>query len=116
VLMMFALMLWFAPQMTLVLLFLAPGVLVPLLIIIRKQRAIVRNSITIEAGSITHINQSILGIKTIQSFGMEELEMKNMGEIEDRRVKLAFKSTKLAGSSWHSNPRNSPVCRPRCWK
>ena len=97
VLMMFALMLWYAPQMTLVLLFFTPGVLVPMLVIIRKQRTIVRNSITIEAGSLSHINQSILGIKTIQSFGMEEREMQNMGKIEDRRVKLAFKSVKLAG-------------------
>jgi len=96
-LMMIALMLWFAPQMTFILLFLAPGILVPLTIITRKRRVLVRNSFGADAGSITHINQSIHGIKTIQSFGTEAMEAKNMDTIEDTRVRVAFKSAQLSG-------------------
>ena len=91
------LMLWFAPQMTLILLFLGPAILVPLLVIIRKQRILVRTSFGAEGQSLSHINQSILGVKTIQSFGTEEIESKNMDTIEDTRIKVSFKFTKLTG-------------------
>jgi ABC-type multidrug transport system fused ATPase/permease subunit len=94
---MLGVMLWCAPQMMLVLLFLAPGVLIPLVIIIRKLRAVVHISIAADAKSLSHINQSILGVKTIQSFGTEEKESKNMGAIEDTRIRAAFKSIKLTG-------------------
>ena len=94
---MIGLMLLFAPQMTLILLFLGPAILVPLLVIIRKQRILVRTSFGVEGQSITHINQSILGVKTIQSFGMEEVESKNMDTIEDGRIKVSFKFTRLTG-------------------
>ena len=96
-LMMFGLMLWFAPQMTLILLVLAPAVLIPLTIIIRKQRVLVHAGIKIDGGSISHLNQSILGIKTIQSFNAEEMESKTMDAIEDTRVRLSLKSVRLAG-------------------
>ena len=94
---MIALMLWYAPQMTLILLFLGPAILVPLLVIIRKQRILVRTSFGAEGQSLSHINQSILGVKTIQSFGTEEIESKNMDTIEDTRIKVSFKFTKLTG-------------------
>ena len=96
-LMMIGLMLWFAPQMTGILVFLAPGILVPLVVITRKRRLLVRKSFGAEAGSITHINQSIHGIKTIQAFGTEATEAKNMDTIEDTRIRVAFKSTQLSG-------------------
>jgi len=89
---MFALMLWFAPQMTLLLLFLGPAVIGPLIYIIRKQRALVHKSIAIEGGALTHINQSILGVKTIQSFVMENKESENMDTIEDDRIKVSIGS------------------------
>ena len=92
---MIGLMLYYAPQMTLVLTFLAPAIIIPLLVIIRKQRVLVRTSFGVEGQSITHINQSILGIKTIQAFGTEETESKNMDTIEDGRVKVSFKFTRL---------------------
>jgi subfamily B ATP-binding cassette protein MsbA len=95
--MMIGLMFWFAPQMTFVLLFLAPAILVPLIIIMRKQRIIVRRHFSVHAKSISHINQSILGIRTIQSFVMEEPEQKKMGEIEDARIKAVYKTTQLIG-------------------
>ena len=94
---MLGLMLWFAPQMMLVLLFLAPCILIPLVIITRKRRVLVRTSFNADAHSITHINQSILGVKTIQSFVTEEMESKNMNKIEDIRVRVNFKNALLAG-------------------
>ena len=96
-LMMFGLMLWFAPHMTFILLFLAPGVLVPLVIITRIRRVLIRRSYDIAANSTTHLNQSIQGIKTIQSFGMEEMARNTMNEVEVSRIKNAFRSTQLSG-------------------
>ena len=95
--MMFGVMVWLAPQMTAVLLFLIPGILVPLTIIARKRRIVARNAFSADADSITHINQSILGIKTIQSFGTEDTEEKNMSNIEDVRVRVGIRSAQLSG-------------------
>jgi len=94
---MVGLMLWFAPQMTLVLLIFAPLVLIPLVWIMRKLRVIVRASFNIHAVALAHITQTILGIKTIQSFGTEEAETKKMESVEDKRIRLQFKFTKLVG-------------------
>ena len=94
---MLALMIWFAPQMLFVLLILASCILIPLIIITRKRRVLVRISFNADAKSITHINQSILGIKTIQSFVTEGKELQNMYTIEDVRIKANFKSALLAG-------------------
>jgi len=94
---MVAIMLWFAPHMTLVLLFLGPAIIVPLVIIMRKIRVVVRTTFGVNAVAISHITQTILGIKTIQSFGTEGTETKNMESIEDRRIKASFKFTKLIG-------------------
>jgi len=94
---MIGLMLWSAPQMTLILLFLGPCILLPLIKIMRKQRALVRTGFGVEGQSISHVNQSILGVKTIQSFGTEEIESKNMDVLEDTRIKVNFKFTKLTG-------------------
>ncbi len=94
--MMIGLMLWFAPYMTLILAFLAPSIIIPIIVITRKRRVLVRAGFSVEGESISHINQSILGIKTIQSFGTEDSESKNMDAIEDDRIKVSFKSTKLS--------------------
>jgi len=94
---MVGLMLWFAPQMMFVLLILAPCILIPLVLITRMRRILVRTSFSADANSITHINQSILGIKTIQSFVTEDKESQNMNVIEDVRIKANFKAALLAG-------------------
>jgi subfamily B ATP-binding cassette protein MsbA len=95
--MMLALMLWYAPQMTAVLLFLVPGILVPLTLITRKRRALLRHSFRTDAGSLSHISQSILGIRTIQAFVMEGAEARNMDDIEDFRIKVSSKNAKISG-------------------
>ena len=94
---MIGLMLWVAPHMTLVLLIFAPLIFIPLVIIMRKIRVVVRTTFGVNAVAISHITQTILGIKTIQSFGTEGTETKNMETIEDKRVKASFKFTKLVG-------------------
>ena len=97
VIMMLGLMLWYAPQMTMVLVFLIPSIIIPLTIITRKRRAVSRNSFGADANSITQITQSLEGIKTIQAFCNEQFEQKNMGDIEDTRVKFGLKSARLSG-------------------
>jgi len=96
VVMMFALMVWYAPQMTVVLMFLVPAILISMVVITRKKNIFVRRSFGVEAETITHLSQSIEGIKTIQSFCNGTRESDRMNGLEDRRVKVHFKSAKLS--------------------
>lgn len=97
ILIMFGLMLWYAPQMTGILIVLVPSILIPLTIIMRKRRVLSRRTFSADAGSLSHIAQSIFGMKTIQAFGAEDIESKNMDTIEDLRVKMALNTAKLSG-------------------
>jgi len=97
IIMMVGLMIWYAPQMTVVLLFLVPAIVVPLTIITRKRRKIARNTFGADASSITQISQSIEGVKTIQAFCAEDKEQLNMNAIEDRRVSLGMRQATLSG-------------------
>lgn len=97
IVMMVALMLWYAPQITTILFILVPSILVPLTVIMRKRRILSRKTFGYDAGSLSHISQSIFGIKTIQSYGSEALESQRMDTIEDNRVKMALKTAKLSG-------------------
>jgi ABC-type multidrug transport system fused ATPase/permease subunit len=97
ILFMLGIMLWFAPYMTLVLLVLGPSIIIPLIIIMRRQRVLVRTTFGVGAIAISHITQTILGVKTIQSFVTEGMEAKNMDSIEDKRIKTQFRFTRLVG-------------------
>ena len=94
---MLGLMLWFAPYMTIVLFVLAPGIIIPVVIIMRRQRVLVRTTFGVHGFSISHVTQTILGIKTIQSFVTEGTETKKMESIEDKRIKAQFRFTRLVG-------------------
>lgn len=94
--MMFALMLWYAPKMTGIILILVPSIIIPLVVIMRKRRVLTRKAFKVDADSISHIAQSIAGIKTIQAFGAEGEESGNMHAIENKRVKMALKRTRLS--------------------
>ena len=83
IVMMLGLMIWYAPQMTTVLTFLIPAIVVPLTIITRKRRILSRNTFGAEAASMTQLTQTIAGIKTIQAFCNEQFEQDNMNKIED---------------------------------
>ena len=97
IIMMVALMLWYAPQITTILFVLVPSILIPLTIIMRKRRILSRRTFGYDAGSLSHIAQAIFGIKTIQSYGTEETESLRMDAIEDNRVEMALKTAKLSG-------------------
>lgn len=96
VIMMLGLMLWYAPQMTGIVLVIVPSIIIPLTIIMRKRRVLTRRTFAADAGSISHIAQSISGVKTIQAFGAEDIESRNMDAIEDHRIKMVLKSAKLS--------------------
>lgn len=96
VIMMFCLMVWYAPQMTVVLMFLVPAILISMVVITRKKNIFVRKSFGVEADTITHLSQSIEGIKTIQSFCNGFRESGRMNDLEDKRVKVHFKAAKLS--------------------
>ena len=94
---MLGLMLWYAPYMTIILFVLAPGIIIPVVIIMRRQRVLVRTTFGAHGLAISHVTQTILGIKTIQSFVTEGTETKNMESIEDERIKAQFRFTRLVG-------------------
>ncbi len=97
IIMMVGLMIWYAPQMTAVLTFLIPAIVVPLTIITRKRRILSRTSFGADAAAMTQITQTIEGVKTIQSFCNEDFEQCNMNKIEDERVSLGMKHATLSG-------------------
>lgn len=88
-----ALMFWYAPQMCVVLLFLAPTIMVPMLIIMRRRRKLSRNSFKIANTVTQQLNQTLHGIKTIQSFAAEEKEEKNFASVVNKSVENSYKST-----------------------
>ncbi len=94
--MMAGLMIWYAPQLTVVLIFLVPAVMLPMIIITRKKNVLTRKGFGVEANSITHITQSIEGVKTIQAFCNEGVESERMDDTENKRVKVIFKRSKLS--------------------
>ncbi len=94
--MMFGLMLWYAPQMVAVLLFLVPGIMVPLIIITRKKRKLTRQSFGIANNVSQHINQTLHGIKTIQSFGTENSESGKFENILKTSVRNSYKNTQVS--------------------
>ncbi len=97
IVMMVGLMVWYAPQMTAVLAFLVPAIVVPLTIITRKRRILSRNSFGADAAAMTQITQTIEGVKTIQAFCNEDFEQNNMNKIEDERVQIGMRHATLSG-------------------
>jgi subfamily B ATP-binding cassette protein MsbA len=94
-LMMLGMMIWVAPQMVALLVFLIPAIIIPLMIITRKRRILTRQDFGAASSSTAHINQTILGIKTIQAYCAEEKESGNMDQIEDVMVSKRFKLSQL---------------------
>jgi len=89
------LMVWFAPKLCVLLLFLAPAIMIPTLLIMRMKRRLSRESFGIANDVSQHLNQTLHGIKTIQAFANEEPETKKFTCILDASVDNAMKSTKI---------------------
>ncbi|MDR0803735.1 MAG: ABC transporter ATP-binding protein/permease [Rickettsiales bacterium] len=95
-LMMLGVMLWVAPQLFLTLMVLVPGVVLPMVWITRKRKKLTLKSFGVANASTQHVNQSLQGIKTIQSFGTAESESQQFDKILDQSAKIALKTTKYA--------------------
>ena len=90
-----ALMVYYAPQMCLVLLFLTPAIVIPMVLIMRKRRKLSRQSFGIANTVTQQINQTLQGIKTVQAFGAEEREQHNFSHVMNASINNAYKSTQV---------------------
>lgn len=88
-----ALMFYYAHQMCIVLMFLAPAIMIPMIAIMRKRRKLSRQSFGIANNVSQQLNQTLHGIKTIQAFAAEEREEKNFARVLNSSVINAYKST-----------------------
>ena len=88
-----ALMVYYAPQMCVVLLFLVPALLLPMIIIMRRKRKLSRRGFKIANDVAQCLNQTLRGIKTIQSFATEEREQKNFAHVLEQSNINAYKGT-----------------------
>lgn len=94
---MLGLMIYYAPQMLFLILGVAVFILLPIMVIMKKMRKITKKGFKISVMSTSHINQIIQGIRTVQSYCREKLEVKKMYTIEDEIVKNSFNSIKTSG-------------------
>ena len=97
ILIMLGIMIWFAPQMFVTILVLAPALYLPLAYILRKQRRLTRQSYNIGTDSGNHVVQTIAGIKTIQSMNAQERELKEHYDIVMRGVRNGYKHAQVGG-------------------
>lgn len=87
------LMVYYAPQMCAVLLFLVPAIMIPMVVIMRKRRKLSRESFGIANNVSQHLNQTLRGIKTIQAFATEEKESNKFKRVLDTFCCNSYKST-----------------------
>ena len=87
------LMFYYAPQMCVVLLFLTPAIMIPMVVIMRKRRKLSRQSFGIANDVTQQLNQTLHGIKTIQSFANEDREAKKFARVLHNSVINSYKST-----------------------
>ncbi len=87
------LMVYYAPQMCAVLLFLVPAILIPMVLIMRKRRKLSRESFGIANNVAQHLNQTLRGIKTIQAFATEDIETKRFERVLNTSIVNSYKGT-----------------------
>ena len=88
-----ALMVYYAPQMCAVLLFLVPALLLPMALIMRRKRKLSRRGFKIANEVSQCLNQTLRGIKTIQSFATENRELENFTNVLEKSNINAYKNT-----------------------
>ncbi len=87
------LMIYYAPQLCAVLIFLVPAIMVPMVLIMRKRRKLSRESFGIANDVSQHLNQTLHGIKTIQAFANEETEAKKFSHVLNNSMVNSYKGT-----------------------
>ena len=88
-----ALMVYYAPQMCAVLLFLVPAIVIPMVLIMRKRRKLSRESFGIANDVSQHLNQTLHGIKTIQAFANEDKETEKFARALESSMINSYKGT-----------------------
>ncbi|MBR4806818.1 MAG: hypothetical protein IKZ64_03250, partial [Alphaproteobacteria bacterium] len=91
------LMVYYAPQMCAILLFLVPAIIVPMLVILRRRRKLSRKSFGIANEVSQHLNQTMHGLKTIQAFANEDAETKRFEHVLNSSMVNSYKSTQASG-------------------
>lgn len=87
------LMVYYAPQMCAVLIFLVPAIMVPMVLIMRRRRRLSRESFGIANNVAQHLNQTLRGIKTIQAFATEDSESEKFKNVLDSSMCNSYKTT-----------------------
>ena len=87
------LMIYYAPQLCAVLLFLVPAIMIPMVLIMRRRRKLSRESFGIANDVSQHLNQTLHGIKTIQAFANENTETKKFETVLNSSMVNSYKGT-----------------------
>ncbi|MBO4700341.1 MAG: ABC transporter ATP-binding protein [Alphaproteobacteria bacterium] len=91
------LMVYYAPQLCAVLVFLVPALLVPMVAIMRRRRKLSRQSFGIANNVSQHLNQTLRGMKTIQAFSNQNTEIKRFEHVLNDAMVNSYKSTQANG-------------------
>lgn len=91
------LMVYYAPQLCAILVFLVPALLVPMVAIMRKRRKLSRRSFSIANSVSQHLNQTLRGMKTIQAFSNQDSEIKRFERVLNDSMVNSYKSTQANG-------------------
>ncbi len=91
-----ALMVYYAPQMCVVLIFLAPAVMIPMVLIMRRRRQLLRRSFGIANAVTQHLTQTLRGIKTIQAFANEDREIQYFNSVLTKSMENSYKHTQAS--------------------
>ena len=91
------LMVYYAPQLCAILVFLVPALFIPMILIMRKRRKLSRQSFGIANNVSQQLNQTLRGIKTIQAFSTQKAEIKRFERVLNDSVINSYKSTQANG-------------------
>lgn len=91
------LMIYYAPQLCAILVFLIPGLMIPMVAIMRKRRKLSRQSFGIANNVAQQINQTLRGMKTIQAFSNQKAEIKRFERVLNDSIVNSYKSTQANG-------------------
>ena len=87
------LMVYYAPQLCAVLIFLVPAIMIPMVLIMRRRRKLSRESFGIANDVSQHLNQTLHGMKTIQAFENEKNESQKFARVLNSSMVNSYKGT-----------------------